>query len=96
MFDQISLSLRIPWDLWIATDPTVVLGDTDKLVKTHQEKNRLLLLFNLTVATTLVVPSIRHHMVQTMFDGCFLFHLVSVDMVLTQLRSDLKTGGLSV
>lgn len=33
-------------------------------------------------------------MVQTMFDGCSLFHLVSVDMVLTQLRSDLETGGL--
>lgn len=35
-------------------------------------------------------------MVQTMFDGCSLFHLVSVDMVLTQLRSDLETGGLFV
>lgn len=58
IFDQISLSLRSPWDLWIAIDPTVVLGDTDNLVKTHQEKNRLLILFNLTVATTLVVPSI--------------------------------------
>lgn len=58
VFDQISLSLRLPQGPWIAIDATVVLGDTDNLVKTHQEKNRLLILFNLTVATTSVVPSI--------------------------------------
>lgn len=38
LFDQISLSLRIPWDLWVAIDPTVVLGDTGNLVKTPSRK----------------------------------------------------------
>lgn len=58
MFDQISLSLGIPQNLWIAIDPTVVLGDTGNLVKTYQEKNKLVILLSLTVATILVIPSI--------------------------------------
>lgn len=58
MFDQISLSLGIPQNLWIAIDPTVVLGDTGNLVKPYQEKNRLVILPSLTAATILVIPSI--------------------------------------
>ena len=57
MFDQIILSWRIPRDLQMAIEFTVVLGDTDNLVKTHQEKNRLLIVLKLMVATTLEVPS---------------------------------------
>lgn len=35
-----------------------MLGDTGNLAKTYQEKNRLVILHNLTVAITLVISSL--------------------------------------